>query len=243
MDNNIFETEQNKIKEISSEQINDLENNLDKNLENDLDKNIKPTFEKNKEEDEDQHILDDIETIPQDISPNNIPQGIKPPENKRRFNFNIKYLITGIIIILVIIIIILVCITFFYPKVDNKLVAELQKTVVDDNIKITDLTSQINTLKDKQKYIITSNKQLQEENDDLKKCLQKYCSVYDNKIQNIETKINKEQIVVQQTKPEIKNNNTKPIIEEVKEEVKNNNPKIEEIKEDPEVRKIINDLI
>ena len=26
MDNNIFETEQNKIKEISSEQINDLEN-------------------------------------------------------------------------------------------------------------------------------------------------------------------------------------------------------------------------
>ena len=217
MDNNIFETEQNKIKEISSEQINDLENNL----ENDLDKNIKPDFEKNKEEDEDQHILDDIETIPQ----GNIPQGIKPPENKRRFNFNIKYLITGIIIILVIIIIILVCITFFYPKVDNKLVAELQKTVVDDNIKITDLTSQINTLKDKQKYIITSNKQLQEENDDLKKCLQKYCSVYDNKIQNIETKINKES---QQTKLEIKNN------------IK---PKIEEVKDDPEVRKIINDLI
>lgn len=247
MDNNIFETEQNKIREISSEQINDLENNLDKNLENDLDKNIKPTFEKNKEEDEDQHILDDIETIPQNIPQGNIPQNIKPPENKRRFNFNIKYLITGIIIVLVIIIIILVCITFFYPKVDNKLVAELQKTVVDDNIKITDLTSQINTLKDKQKYIITSNKQLQEENDDLKKCLQKYCSVYDNKIQSIETKINKEQIVVQQTKPEIKNNNTKPIIEEVKEEVKNNNvnpnPKIEEVKEDPEVRKIINDLI
>ena len=242
MDNNIFETEQNKIKEISSEQINDLENNLDKNLENDLDKNIKSTFEKNKEDDEDQHILDDIETIPQDIPQGNIPQGIKPPENKRRFNFNIKYLITGIIIVLVIIIIILVCITFFYPKVDNKLVAELQKTVVDDNIKITDLTSQINTLKDKQKYIITSNKQLQEENDDLKKCLQKYCSVYDNKIQNIETKINKE---LPQTKPEIKNNNTK--IEEVKEEVKNNNinpnPKIEEVKEDPEVRKIINDLI
>lgn len=238
MDNNIFETEQNKIKEISSEQINDLENNL----ENSLDKNIKPTFEKNKEEDEDQHILDDIETIPQNIPQGNIPQGIKPPENKRRFNFNIKYLITGIIIVLVIIIIILVCITFFYPKVDNKLVAELQKTVVDDNIKITDLTSQINTLKDKQKYIITSNKQLQEENDDLKKCLQKYCSVYDNKIQNIETKINKE---LPQTKPEIKNNNTK--IEEVKEEVKNNNinpnPKIEEVKEDPEVRKIINDLI
>ncbi len=246
MDNNIFETEQNKIKEISSEQINDLENNL----ENDLDKNIKPTFEKNKEEDEDQHILDDIETIPpQNNISNNIPQGIKPPENKRRFNFNIKYLITGIIIVLVIIIIILVCITFFYPKVDNKLVAELQKTVVDDNIKITDLTSQINTLKDKQKYIITSNKQLQEENDDLKKCLQKYCSVYDNKIQSIETKINKEQIMVQQTKPEIKNNNTKPIIEEVKEEVKNNNVnpnpnlKTEEVKEDPEVRKIINDLI
>ena len=113
---------------------------------------------------------------------------------------------------------------------------------MDDNIKITDLTSQINTLKDKQKYIITSNKQLQEENDDLKKCLQKYCSVYDNKIQNIETKINKEP---QQTKPEIKNNNTKPIIEEVKEEVKNNNvnPKVEEVKDDPEVRKIINDLI
>lgn len=247
MDNNIFETEQNKIREISSEQINDLENNLDKNLENDLDKNIKPTFEKNKEEDEDQHILDDIETIPQNIPQGNIPQNIKPLENKRRFNFNIKYLITGIIIVLVIIIIILVCITFFYPKVDNKLVAELQKTVVDDNIKITDLTSQINTLKDKQKYIITSNKQLQEENDDLKKCLQKYCSVYDNKIQNIETKINKEQIVVQQTKPEIKNNNTKPIIEEVKEEVKNNipnsNTKVEEVKEDPEVRKIINDLI
>ena len=246
MDNNIFETEQNKIKEISSEQIitdNDLESNLDKNLENSLDKNIKPTFEKNKEEDEDQHILDDIETIPQDIPQGNIPQGIKPPENKRRFNFNIKYLITGIIIVLVIIIIILVCITFFYPKIDNKLVAELQKTVVDDNIKITDLTSQINTLKDKQKYIITSNKQLQEENDDLKKCLQKYCSVYDNKIQNIETKINKE---LPQTKPEIKNN-TKPIIEEVKEEVKNNNvnsnPKTEEVKEDPEVRKIINDLI
>lgn len=240
MDNNIFETEQNKIKEISPEQINDLENSLDKNLENGLDKNIKPTFEKNKEEDEDQHILDDIETIPQNIPQSNIPQGIKPPENKRRFNFNIKYLITGIIIVLVIIIIILVCITFFYPKVDNKLVAELQKTVVDDNIKITDLTSQINTLKDKQKYIITSNKQLQEENDDLKKCLQKYCSVYDNKIQNIETKINKE---LPQTKPEIKNNNTKPKIEEVKEEVKNNNPKIEEVKEDPEVRKIINDLI
>lgn len=249
MDNNIFETEQNKIKEISSEQINDLENNLDKNLENSLDKNIKPTFEKNKVDDEDQHILDDIETIPQNIPPNNIPPNIKPPENKRRFNFNIKYLITGIIIVLVIIIIILVCITFFYPKVDNKLVTELQKTVVDDNIKITDLTSQINTLKDKQKYIITSNKQLQEENDDLKKCLQKYCSVYDNKIQNIETKINKEQIVVQQTKPEIKNNNTKPIIEEIKEEVKNNNVnpnpnlKTEEVKEDPEVRKIINDLI
>ena len=246
MDNNIFETEQNKIKEISSEQINDLENNLDKNLENSLDKNIKPTFEKNKEEDEDQHILDDIETIPQNNISNNIPPNIKP-NNKRRFNFNIKYLITGIIIVLIIIIIILVCITFFYPKVDNKLVAELQKTVVDDNIKITDLTSQINTLKDKQKYIITSNKQLQEENDDLKKCLQKYCSVYDNKIQNIETKIKKEQIVVQQTKPEIKNNNTKPIIEEVKEEVKNNNvnpsPKVEEVKEDPEVRKIINDLI
>ena len=238
MDNNIFETEQNKIKEISSEQINDLENNL----ENGLDKNIKPAFEKNKEDDEDQHILDDIETIPQDNISNNIPPNI-PPNNKRRFNFNIKYLITGIIIVLVIIIIILVCITFFYPKVDNKLVAELQKTVVDDNIKITDLTSQINTLKDKQKYIITSNKQLQEENDDLKKCLQKYCSVYDNKIQNIETKINKEPVVVQQTKPEIKNNNTKPIIEEVKEEVKNNNPKIEEVKEDPEVRKIINDLI
>ena len=238
MDNNIFETEQNKIKEISSEQINDLENNL----ENSLDKNIKPDFEKNKEEDEDQHILDDIETIPQDNISNNIPPNI-PPNNKRRFNFNIKYLITGIIIVLVIIIIILVCITFFYPKVDNKLVAELQKTVVDDNIKITDLTSQINTLKDKQKYIITSNKQLQEENDDLKKCLQKYCSVYDNKIQNIETKINKEPVVVQQTKPEIKNNNTKPIIEEVKEEVKNNNPKVEEVKEDPEVRKIINDLI
>ena len=236
MDNNIFETEQNKIKEISSEQINDLENNL----ENGLDKNIKPTFEKNKEEDEDQHILDDIETIPQNNISNNIPPNIKPPENKRRFNFNIKYLITGIIIVLVIIIIILVCITFFYPKVDNKLVAELQKTVVDDNIKITDLTSQINTLKDKQKYIITSNKQLQEENDDLKKCLQKYCNVYDNKIQNIETKINKEH---QQTKPEIKNNNNKPKIEEVKEEVKNNNPKIEEVKEDPEVRKIINDLI
>ena len=221
MDNNIFETEQNKIKEIGSEQINDLENSLDKN--------IKSTFEKNKVDDEDQHILDDIETIPQNIPQGNIPPNIKPLENKRRFNFNIKYLITGIIIVLVIIIIILVCITFFYPKVDNKLVAELQKTVVDDNIKITDLTSQINTLKDKQKYIITSNKQLQEENDDLKKCLQKYCSVYDNKIQNIETKINKEQIVVQQTKPEIKNNNTKPIIEEVK--------------EDPEVRKIINDLI
>ena len=240
MDNNIFETEQNKIREISSEQINDLENNL----ENGLDKNIKPTFEKNKEEDEDQHILDDIETIPQNNISNNIPQNNIPPNNKRRFNFNIKYLITGIIIVLVIIIIILVCITFFYPKVDNKLVAELQKTVVDDNIKITDLTSQINTLKDKQKYIITSNKQLQEENDDLKKCLQKYCSVYDNKIQNIETKINKEP---QQTKPEIKNNNTKPIIEEVKEEVKNNNvspnPKTEEVKEDPEVRKIINDLI
>lgn len=236
MDNNIFETEQNKIKEISPEQINDLENNL----ENSLDKNIKPDFEKNKEDDEDQHILDDIETIPQNIPQGNIPQGIKPPENKGRFNFNIKYLITGIIIVLVIIIIILVCITFFYPKVDNKLVAELQKTVVDDNIKITDLTSQINTLKDKQKYIITSNKQLQEENDDLKKCLQKYCSVYDNKIQNIETKINKE---LPQTKPEIKNNNTKPIIEEVKEEVKNNNPKIEEVKDDPEVRKIINDLI
>ena len=238
MDNNIFETEENKIREISSEQINDLENNL----ENDLDKNIKPDFEKNKEEDEDQHILDDIETIPQNNISNNIPQGIKPPENKRRFNFNIKYLITGIIIILVIIIIILVCITFFYPKVDNKLVAELQKTVVDDNIKITDLTSQINTLKDKQKYIITSNKQLQEENDDLKKCLQKYCSVYDNKIQNIETKINKES---QQTKLEIKNNNIKPKIEEVKEEIKNNNikPKIEEVKDDPEVRKIINDLI
>ena len=238
MDNNIFETEQNKIREISSEQINDLENNL----ENDLDKNINPDFEKNKEEDEDQHILDDIETIPQNNISNNIPQGIKPPENKRRFNFNIKYLITGIIIILVIIIIILVCITFFYPKVDNKLVAELQKTVVDDNIKITDLTSQINTLKDKQKYIITSNKQLQEENDDLKKCLQKYCSVYDNKIQNIETKINKES---QQTKLEIKNNNIKPKIEEVKEEIKNNNikPKIEEVKDDPEVRKIINDLI
>ena len=238
MDNNIFETEQNKIREISSEQINDLENNL----ENDLDKNINPDFEKNKEEDEDQHILDDIETIPQNNISNNIPQGIKPPENKRRFNFNIKYLITGIIIILVIIIIILVCITFFYPKVDNKLVAELQKTVVDDNIKITDLTSQINTLKDKQKYIITSNKQLQEENDDLKKCLQKYCSVYDNKIQNIETKINKES---QQTKLEIKNNNIKPKIEEVKEEIKNNNikPKIEKVKDDPEVRKIINDLI
>lgn len=236
MDNNIFETEQNKIKEISSEQINDLENNL----ENGLDKNIKPVFEKNKEEDEDQHILDDIETIPQDIPPNNIPPNIKP-NNKRRFNFNIKYLITGIIIVLVIIIIILVCITFFYPKVDNKLVTELQKTVVDDNIKITDLTSQINTLKDKQKYIITSNKQLQEENDDLKKCLQKYCSVYDNKIQNIETKMNKE---LKQTKPEIKNNNNiSPKIEEVKEEVKNNNPKIEEVKEDPEVRKIINDLI
>ena len=119
----------------------------------------------------------------------------------------------------------------------------MQKTVVDDNIKITDLTSQINTLKDKQKYIITSNKQLQEENDDLKKCLQKYCSVYDNKIQRIETKINKDH---QQTKPEIKNNN-KPKIEEVKEEVKNNNvnsnPKVEEVKDDPEVRKIINDLI
>ena len=91
---------------------------------------------------------------------------------------------------------------------------------------------------------------IHQENDDLKKCLQKYCSVYDNKIQSIETKINKEQIVIQQTKPEIKNNNnTKPIIEEVKEEVKNNNvnpnpnPKIEEVKEDPEVRKIINDLI
>ena len=224
MDNNIFETEQNKIKEISSEQINDLENNL----ENSLDKNIKPAFEKNKEEDEDQHILDDIETIPQNIPQGNIPQGIKPPENKRRFNFNIKYLITGIIIVLVIIIIILVCITFFYPKVDNKLVAELQKTVVDDNIKITDLTSQINTLKDKQKYIITSNKQLQEENDDLKKCLQKYCSVYDNKIQNIETKMNKE---LKQTKQEIKSN------------IPNPNPKIEEVKDDPEVRKIINDLI
>lgn len=243
MDNNIFETEQNKIREISSEQINDLENNLDKNLENGLDKNIKPTFEKNKEEDEDQHILDDIETIPQNNISNNIPPNI-PPNNKRRFNFNIKYIIIGVIAILVTIIVILVCITFFYPKVDNKLVAELQKTVVDDNIKITDLTSQINTLKDKQKYIITSNKQLQEENDDLKKCLQKYCSVYDNKIQNIETKINKE---LKQTKPEIKNNNPKPKIEEVKEEVKNNNvnvsPKIEEVKEDPEVRKIINDLI
>ena len=235
MDNNIFETEQNKIKEISSEQINDLENNL----ENGLDKNIKPTIEKNKEEDEDQHILDDIETIPQNNISNNIPPNI-PPNNKRRFNFNIKYIIIGVIAILVTIIVILVCITLFYPKVDNKLVAELQKTVVDDNIKITDLTSQINTLKDKQKYIITSNKQLQEENDDLKKCLQKYCSVYDNKIQNIETKINKEP---QQTKPEIKNNNTKPKIEEVKEEVKNNNPKIEEVKDDPEVRKIINDLI
>lgn len=237
MDNNIFETEQNKIKEISPEQINDL----DKNLENSLDKNIKPTFEKNKEEDEDQHILDDIETISQNIPQGNIPQNI-PPNNKRRFNFNIKYLITGIIIVLVIIIIILVCITFFYPKVDNKLVTELQKTVVDDNIKITDLTSQINTLKDKQKYIITSNKQLQEENDDLKKCLQKYCSVYDNKIQNIETKMNKE---LKQTKPEIKNNNvnSNPKVEEVKEEVKNNNPKIEEVKDDPEVRKIINDLI
>ena len=233
MDNNIFETEQNKIKEISSEQINDLENNL----ENGLDKNIKPTIEKNKEEDEDQHILDDIETIPQDNISNNIPPNIKP-NNKRRFNFNIKYIIIGIIAILVTIIVILVCITFFYPKVDNKLVTELQKTVVDDNIKITDLTSQINTLKDKQKYIITSNKQLQEENDDLKKCLQKYCSVYDNKIQNIETKINKKP---QQTKPEVKNNN--PKIEEVKEEVKNNNPKIEEVKKDPEVRKIINDLI
>ena len=151
-----------------------------------------------------------------------------------------KYIIIGVIAILVIIIIILVCITFFYPKVDNKLVTELQKTVVDDNIKITDLTSQINTLKDKQKYIITSNKQLQEENDDLKKYLQKYCSVYDNKIQNIETKINKE---LPQTKPEIKNNNLNPKIEEVKEEVKNNNPKIEEVKDDPEVRKIINDLI
>ena len=241
MDNNIFETEQNKIKEISSEQINDLESNLDKNLENSLDKNIKPTFEKNKEEDEDQHILDDIETIPQNNISNNIPPNIKPSGNKRKFNFNIKYLITGIIIVLVIIIIILVCITFFYPKVDNKLVAELQKTVVDDNIKITDLTSQINTLKDKQKYIITSNKQLQEENDDLKKCLQKYCSVYDNKIQNIETKMNKE---LKQTKPEIKNNNNiSPKIEEVKKEVKNNNPKVEEVKEDPEVRKIINDLI
>ena len=68
MDNNIFETEQNKIKEIGSEQITDLENNL----ENSLDKNIKPTFEKNKEEDEDQHILDDIETIPQDNISNNI---------------------------------------------------------------------------------------------------------------------------------------------------------------------------
>ena len=237
MDNNIFEMDQNKIKEISSEQINDLENNL----ENGLDKNIKPAFEKNKEEDEDQHILDDIETIPsQNIPQGNIPPNNIPPNNKRRFNFNIKYLITGIIIVLVIIIIILVCITFFYPKVDNKLVTELQKTVVDDNIKITDLTSQINILKDKQKYIITSNKQLQEENDDLKKCLQKYCSVYDNKIQNIETKINEE---LPQTKPEIKNNNTKPIIEEVKEEVKNNNPKVEEVKDDPEVRKIINDLI
>lgn len=235
MDNNIFETEQNKIKEISPEQINDLENNL----ENGLDKNIKPDFEKNKEEDEDQYILDDIETIPQNIPSNNIPPNIKP-NNKRRFNFNIKYIIIGVIAILVTIIVILVCITFFYPKVDNKLVTELQKTVVDDNIKITDLTSQINTLKDKQKYIITSNKQLQEENDDLKKCLQKYCSVYDNKIQNIETKINKEH---QQTKPEIKKNNTKPTTEEVKEEVKNNNPKIEEVKEDPEVRKIINDLI
>lgn len=244
MDNNIFEMDQNKIKEISSEQIlnnNDLKNNLDKNLENSLDKNIKPTFEKNKEEDEDQHILDDIETIPQDNISNNIPQNI-PPNNKKRFNFNIKYIIIGVIALLVTIIVILVCITFFYPKVDNKLVTELQKTVVDDNIKITDLTSQINTLKDKQKYIITSNKQLQEENDDLKKCLQKYCSVYDNKIQNIETKINKEH---QQTKPEIKNNNvnSNPKIEEVKEEVKNNNPKIEEVKEDPEVRKIINDLI
>lgn len=239
MDNNIFETEQNKIKEISSEQINDLENNLDKNLENGLDKNIKSTFEKNKENDEDQHILDDIETIPQNNISNNIPPNI-PPNNKRRFNFNIKYIIIGVIAILVTVIVILVCITFFYPKVDNKLVAELQKTLVDDNIKITDLTSQINTLKDKQKYIITSNKQLQEENDDLKKCLQKYCSVYDNKIQNIETKINKEH---QQTKPEIKNNNPNPKIEEVKEEVKNNNPKIEEVKEDPEVRKIINDLI
>ena len=92
---------------------------------------------------------------------------------------------------------------------------------MDDNIKITDLTSQINTLKDKQKYIITSNKQLQEENDDLKKCLQKYCSVYDNKIQNIETKMNKE---LKQTKQEIKSNipNPNPKIEEVKEEVKNN---------------------
>lgn len=244
MDNNIFEMDQNKIKEISSEQIlnnNDLENNLDKNLKNSLDKNIKPTFEKNKEEDEDQHILDDIETIPQDNISNNIPQNI-PPNNKKRFNFNIKYIIIGVIALLVTIIVILVCITFFYPKVDNKLVTELQKTVVDDNIKITDLTSQINTLKDKQKYIITSNKQLQEENDDLKKCLQKYCSVYDNKIQNIETKINKEH---QQTKPEIKNNNvnSNPKIEEVKEEVKNNNPKIEEVKDDPEVRKIINDLI
>ena len=237
MDNNIFETEQNKIKEISPEQINDLENNL----ENSLDKNIKPAFEKNKEEDEDQHILDDIETIPQDNISNNIPPNI-PPNNKRRFNFNMKYIIIGVIAILVTIIVILVCITFFYPKVDNKLVAELQKTVVDDNIKITDLTSQINTLKDKQKYIITSNKQLQEENADLKKYLQKYCSVYDNKIQNIETKMNKE---LKQTKQEIKSNipNPKPKIEEVKEEVKNNNPKIEEVKEDPEVRKIINDLI
>ena len=234
MDNNIFETDQNQIKEISSEQI--LSND---NLENNLEKNNKLDDEDIKIEDEDQHILDDVETKPIDNNSSNI----KSPENKKRFNFNMKYVIIGVIAVLVIIIIILVCITLFFPKVDNKLVTDLQKTVVDDNIKITDLTSQINTLKDKQKYIITSNKQLQEENDDLKKCLQKYCNIYDSKIQNIETKINKEPII-QQTEQDNKIDNVNSKIEEVHQpEIKPIEPKIEEIKEDPEVKKIISELI
>ena len=236
MDNNIFETDQNQIKEISSEQIIS-----DDNLENNLEKNNKLDDEDIKIEDEDQHILDDVETKPINDNSTNI----KSPENKKRFNFNMKYVIIGVIAVLIIIIIILVCITLFFPKVDNKLVTDLQKTVVDDNIKITDLTSQINTLKDKQKYIITSNKQLQEENDDLKKCLQKYCNIYDSKIQNIETKINKEPIIVQQTEQDNKVDNTiEPKIEEAHQpEIKPTEPKIEEVKDDPEVKKIISELI
>lgn len=213
MDNNIFENDQNKIEEIDS-------NQLAPNMElNKIELN-------DKTKDDDQNILDKIEAKSENNDLSN---------EKRKEYFNKKYLIIGIIVILVIIIIILICITLFFPKVDNKLVTDLQKTVVNDNIKISDLTNQINTLKDKQKYIITSNKQLQEENDDLKKYLLKYCSMNDSKIEKIETKINKEPIIIQEKK-----NEEKPKIEEVKIE---DNIDQNSNKEDLDVKKIISELI